>query len=224
MLAVVEQAAVPRSAEQVKDVRRLHAAEHREPKLSVGGKDPILRLQRVRGAHLRAFLPEHRRVHAELSLSLEVCRFLVDPAREDHHAVDLAEVFLFEIEVVAVIGHERAVRLQDLNGFGRDGAGVDEALHRFLLARRDRRRTLIVSNEARVCRSYVSWSQRRSVDVNESTVTSVRGPLPGADRAGEGVSPSLVYPLGTCAQALRERATDARSRTSSLRARATDRA
>src|SRR5205823_9645708 len=35
MLAVVEQASVPRSAEQMKDVRRLNAAQHGESELAV---------------------------------------------------------------------------------------------------------------------------------------------------------------------------------------------
>jgi hypothetical protein len=55
--------------------------------LAICGKGDVARAECAPGAHLRAFLAEHRRPQAEFTLTLERDRLGVDTAAEHHVAV-----------------------------------------------------------------------------------------------------------------------------------------
>ncbi len=113
---------VPRAlvdaAEEAEQVERVDAAAVGDAVLAVGREDVVLRAQRAARADLGGLLAEQLGPDAELAVALERGGLGVDPPREDHVAVEAAQLLGGEVVVELVVVDALTLRRQQLDELG----------------------------------------------------------------------------------------------------------
>ena len=113
--ARVVRAAVPRAPVVLEVLDRIDAPQQRDRQLAEGRPHEIGVAERPRGADLRGFLALVTRVDGQLALALQRDALAIEPARQDHPSVELAE--RRGVEGVGDGADRRAVGREDLPGF-----------------------------------------------------------------------------------------------------------
>ena len=115
MLSLRVPGALVDAAEQAEQVERVDAAAVGDAVLAVGREDVVLRAQRAAGADLGGLLAEQLGPDAELAVALERGGLGVDAPREDHVAVEAAQLLGGEVVVELVVVDPLTLRGQQLD-------------------------------------------------------------------------------------------------------------
>ncbi len=106
------------ATEEPEQVERVDPAAVGDAVLAVGREDVVLRAQRAAGADLGGLLAEQLGPDAELTVSLQGGRLGVDPPRQDHVAVEAAQLVRAEVEVELGVMHALTLGRQQLDELG----------------------------------------------------------------------------------------------------------
>ena len=106
------------ATEEPEQVERVDPAAVGDAVLAVGREDVVLRAQRASGADLGGLLAEQLGPDAELTVSLQGGRLGVDPPRQDHVAVEAAQLVRAEVEVELGVVHALTLGRQQLDELG----------------------------------------------------------------------------------------------------------